>query len=232
MRASSSAMRRIDAACCSGLSVKAGQPASKRGQVAIASPGEQQPALGPGEREVAGRVAGHVEDLQRAERVAVADALVDRDRPVLRPVEEDPDLERVGAERRRRLQADGLGRPVAGDDVRLPLVREHGRTGRPLQRGQAAEVRAVRVREHDPLQVGGLAAELAGSRRARHGRRSRRACRRARARRSSRSGRRGRGRPSWRRACAHRVRAPSRRHPLPRARRRCRRRCSAGASAG
>ena len=110
---------------------------------------------------MAGRVAGHVEDLQRAEGVAVADALVDRDRPVLRPVEEDPDLERVGAERRRRLEADGLRRAVAGDDVRLPLVREHGRTGRALERGDAAEVGAVRVREHDPLQVGGLATELA-----------------------------------------------------------------------
>ena len=36
-------MRRIDAACCSGLSVKAGQPASKRGQVAIASPERSSP---------------------------------------------------------------------------------------------------------------------------------------------------------------------------------------------
>ena len=109
---------------------------------------------------MAGRVAGHVEDLQRADRVAVADALVDRDRPVLRPVEEDPDLERIRAERRRRLQPDGLRRPVARDDVRLPLVREHGRAGLPLQRGDPAEVGTMRVREHDPLQIGGLATEL------------------------------------------------------------------------
>ena len=107
-----------------------------------------------------GRVAGDVEHAQRADGVAVADALVDRDRPMLRPVEEDPDLERIGAERRRRLQPDRLGRPVAGDDVRLPLVREHRRSGLPLQRRKPAEVGAMRVREHDPLQVGRLAAEL------------------------------------------------------------------------
>ena len=85
---------------------------------------------------MAGRVARDVEDPQRADCVAVADALVDRARPVLRPVEEDPDLERVGAQRRRRLQADRLRRPVAGDDVCLPLVREHGRARLALQRGE------------------------------------------------------------------------------------------------
>ena len=36
-------MRRIDTACSSGLSVNAGQPASKRGQVAIASPESSSP---------------------------------------------------------------------------------------------------------------------------------------------------------------------------------------------
>ena len=44
--ASSSAIRRIDSACCSGFSVKAGQPASKRGQVAIASPESSSPRSG------------------------------------------------------------------------------------------------------------------------------------------------------------------------------------------
>jgi hypothetical protein len=80
---------------------------------------------------------------------------------VLRPAEEDPDLERIRPERPSWLQPDGLRRALAGDDVRLPLVREHRRTRLALQRREPAEVGAVRMRQHDAPEVARRAAEPA-----------------------------------------------------------------------
>ena len=88
---------------------------------------------------MAGRVPRQVEHLQRPGLVAVLEALVDQARSVSRPIQEDPDLERVGLERARRLEADGLGGAVARDDVRLPGVAEQGRARRALERRDPAE---------------------------------------------------------------------------------------------
>ena len=157
--------------------MNAGQPASNRGQVAIASPAISEPALRPSGSRGARRVARDVQHLERADRRPVRHRLVDRARAVLRPPEEDADLERIGPERLRRLQPDRLRPPLAGDDVGLPLVREHGRAGLALQRGEPAEVRAVRVGEHDPLQVARAPAELPDRGEDAVRRRRRRACR-------------------------------------------------------
>ena len=114
---------------------------------------DQEAVLGEVEGEVAGRVARRVEHLQRPDRVAVRDRAVDGARPVRRPVEEEPDLERIGPERPHRLEAGGLRLALAGDHVRLPRVRQHLRARLALERRDAPEMGAVRVREHDPLHV-------------------------------------------------------------------------------
>src|SRR3954470_8947304 len=85
-------------------------------------PGEEDAVLGEVEREVPRRMARYVQDLERPQLVALPERLVDRARPVLRLVEEDPELERVRPEGRGRLEADRLGGTVARDDVGLPLV--------------------------------------------------------------------------------------------------------------
>jgi len=53
-----------------------------------------------------------------------------------------------------------LGAAITADDVRLPLVREDRCPACPLQCGDAAEVRAMRVRDCDPLQVLRASAEV------------------------------------------------------------------------
>ena len=53
-----------------------------------------------------------------------------------------------------------LQRPVAGDGVGFPLVGVDRRAAQLFQARQAAEMRAVRMRHDDPLQVAGRAAEL------------------------------------------------------------------------
>ena len=75
---------------------------------------------------------------------------------VLGPVEPEPELERDQLQRLLREDADRLRAPVAGDDVGLPAMRVDGRAALALERGQAAEMRTVAVRDRDPLQVGGV----------------------------------------------------------------------------
>ena len=93
---------------------------------------------------MAGRVARGVQHLERPERVALVEQLVDRARDVLRDVQPEPELERDQLQRLLRQDADRLRAPVARDDVRLPLVCVDGGAARALQRGEAAQVRAVR----------------------------------------------------------------------------------------
>ena len=52
-----------------------------------------------------------------------------------------------------------MSQPVAGDDVRLPLVRIDGRAGEPLQRGEATEMRAVGMCQGDVPEVARRAAD-------------------------------------------------------------------------
>src|SRR3954452_10134586 len=70
--------------------------------------GDEEPSLRPPEREMAGRVAGRVQHLQRPERVAVAEQLVHRAPNVLRAVEPQPELEWDQPQRLPRPDADGL----------------------------------------------------------------------------------------------------------------------------
>src|SRR5207249_6429548 len=58
----------------------------------------QEPALRPVEREVSRRVARSVHDPQRPEGVTFVKELVDRTRVVLRPAEEETELEREQAQ--------------------------------------------------------------------------------------------------------------------------------------
>ena len=121
--------------------------------------GDEKAPLGPVEREVPRRVSRGVQHDERPERITLVEQLVDRAWFVLRPAEEEPERERPQAQRLLRQQGHRLRPPVAPDDVRLPLVREHLRAARALQRGEPAEVRAVPVRDGDPLQVARVTAE-------------------------------------------------------------------------
>src|SRR6478736_2783885 len=97
------------------------------------------------------RVAGGVHHLERSELVAVLKKLVDRARSVLGAVEPEPDLERDQPQRLPGPDADRLGATVARDDVGLPLVRIQSGAARAHERSHAAEVRAMPVRNRDPL---------------------------------------------------------------------------------
>ena len=187
-RASRAAIRRSETACCVRFRVNAVQPAQSEGQVAIASPAIRKPRSGHENARWPGEWPGRVEHLQRAEGVAVVERLVHRAGDVPRPVQPEPELERDQLQRLLRQHGDRLRAAVAADDVGLPGMRVDRRAARPLQRREAAEVRAVAVRDRDPLQVGDAPAEPVESPRARAGRRSRTACRRATARRRPRGG--------------------------------------------
>src|SRR5436190_4958793 len=115
----------------------------------------------PDESEVPGGVARGVQDLKRPERVAFAEELVDRAGDVLGAPEPEPELEGEQPERLAGQEADRLGTAVAGDDVRLPGMGVDGGATLALELGEAAEVRAVPVRDRDPFQVTHSAAEPA-----------------------------------------------------------------------
>ena len=150
--ASRPAMRRTEAACCSLFRLNARQPAENCGQVAIASPAIRK--LRSGQVNARSPASGRPRATpERPDPVALAHRLVDVAGRVLRSVEREPDLEGQDLDRLHRLQRHGLGAPVARDDVRLPFVRVHGRAAQPLQHGQPAQVRAVRVRDHDVAQL-------------------------------------------------------------------------------
>ena len=76
---------------------------------------DQEALLGPVEREVARRVARSVQNLQRAERVAVGERFVDRHGIVLREAERQPELERDQPQRLVREDRHGLRATVSGD---------------------------------------------------------------------------------------------------------------------
>ena len=101
-----------------------------------------------------------MQHLERPERIAVVEQLVDGAGNVLRPVEPEPELERDQLQGLLREDADRLGAPVAGNDVGLPAMRVDSGSALALERGQAAEMRTVAVRDRDSLQVGRRSAEL------------------------------------------------------------------------
>src|SRR5438105_6024582 len=76
---------------------------------------DQEAALRPVEGEMAGRMPRGVENLQRADRAALVEQLVHRAGHVLRPPEEEPQLEREQLQRLLREQGDRLRTPVAAD---------------------------------------------------------------------------------------------------------------------
>ena len=102
---------------------------------------------------------GGVQHLERTEGIAIVEQLVDGARVVLRPVEPEAELEGNQLQRLPRQDADRLRAPVAGDDVGLPAMRVDGCAALALQPREAAEVRAVTVRDRDALQVARRATE-------------------------------------------------------------------------
>src|SRR5215208_1209828 len=100
-----------------------------------------------------------VHDLERAERVAVCERLVDVERGVLRDAERDPEPELDQARRPWR-ERDALRPPPSRQDVPLGRMRVDLRTGQAPQRRSASEVRPVPVGDRDPLQLGPAPAEL------------------------------------------------------------------------
>src|SRR5262245_53383682 len=81
---------------------------------------------------------------------------------MLAPSEREPDLPREPCtERHPRENGHRLRLPLARDDVRLPLVREDPSAALSLENCETAEMRAMSVRDRDPLQVGGRATEPA-----------------------------------------------------------------------
>src|SRR5262249_47498624 len=121
--------------------------------------GDEETALGPPEGQVTGRMPRRVHDLQRAERIAFVEQLVDGARRVLGTVEPEAELGREQLEGLVRNDRPRLRATIAGDDVRLPDVGVDRRAGGALELGEAAEMRAVCVRDRDPLDVGDRASE-------------------------------------------------------------------------
>jgi hypothetical protein len=95
-----------------------------------------------------------MQHVKPADLVFLHERLVDGTRRVLAEPEREADLEGdVCAKRTSREDGDRLRLALAGDDVRLPLVRVDGGSALPLQLRQAAQVRAMGMREHDSLEI-------------------------------------------------------------------------------
>src|SRR5215210_686635 len=119
--------------------------------------GEEDPAVLPPEGEVTGRVARRMEHLDGAGRVPVLERDIYRAGRVFAASQRSAELQvvdtPVGAQGLHRHRRDGLGCPLARDDVSLPGVGVDGRAAQSLQGGQPAEVGTVGVCQHDVLQV-------------------------------------------------------------------------------
>src|SRR6266550_1225044 len=116
--------------------------------------GDQEPAFGPPEGQMARRVAGRMHDLQWPERIAFVEQLVDGIRDVPRPIEPEPELERKQLERLMRDDRDRLCAALAGDDVGLPAVGVYSRSTGAFESSEHAEMRAMSMGDRDPLEVG------------------------------------------------------------------------------
>lgn len=101
-----------------------------------------------------------VNDLQRTDRVALSEEGIDFTRLV--PVDADVErkLDVIDLERSLRDERGARRFALARDDVGFRLVCPHLGAAQLLQRRQTADVRPVRVREDNVLQIGNLAAQL------------------------------------------------------------------------
>src|SRR5262249_7071378 len=100
-----------------------------------------------------GPVPGDVYDPKRTHLVAFGQPPVDRAWRVPRASKREPNPERVRGEGAARAQANRLRQAGAFNDVGLPLVGVDQRAAEAFERRQAAEVRAVGVRERDVLEI-------------------------------------------------------------------------------
>jgi hypothetical protein len=105
------------------------------------------------ERDVARRMAGGVEDAQRADLALVLEMAVDRTGRMLGSSQRQAGLERPQPKGLHRPDRDRLRPAIARDDVRLPLVRPHRCAARALEGGGAAQVGAMTVGDDDVLQI-------------------------------------------------------------------------------
>ena len=150
---SSSARRRKDDPVLFGVEQKARPSQLERRPGADRVAGDQRAPLLPVEGEVAGRMPRRMHDPHRTDHVAIVDKLVHLSGRMLDEPEVVRHLERPGAHGWMRQPRHLLRRPIARDQVSLPLVRVNGRAAQLLQQRQSAQVRAVRVRHDDPLEI-------------------------------------------------------------------------------
>src|SRR5215211_847566 len=130
--------------------------------------GKERAPFRPVESEVPRGVARRVNHLQRPNRIAVRDGAVDGTGRMFAESQIDAQLIWIrwppGADWTHRTPGHGLGLALAGDDVRLPAMGVDSRSGHPLERRVAAEMRAVAMRQHDLLEISWRAAETADGR--------------------------------------------------------------------
>src|SRR5215210_7583643 len=119
--------------------------------------GEEDPAVRPPEGEVTWRMAGRMEYLDGADRVPVPERGVHGAGRMFAASQRGAELQvvdaPVGAQGSHRHRRDGLGCPLARDDVGLPGMGVDGRAAQGLQGGKPSEVGTVGVCQHDVLQV-------------------------------------------------------------------------------
>lgn len=126
--------------------------------------GEERAALRSEEGQMPRRVAGRVQNLERTDLVALTYLVVNGAGRVGADAQVQAQLKRIGgppdAQRACGDVGDRLRLALTRDDIAFPLVRIDGRTAQALERSQSAQMRAMRVRQDNVLEVADVAADL------------------------------------------------------------------------